>query len=83
MKDDDYSSISSHEVLRAYDRWCEVRGLNEYHTFWSFLKTKPEYGLSGWVGTYKVHRDGLARLDKLLGPNYVTIVKAYMVRNKR
>ena len=65
----------------AYDRWNQHFGRNEVHMFWKFLGVAP-YGYARDDRWPYVHlsTDAIRKLELLLGPNHIALIKAYRAR---
>jgi len=80
----EYTEVTSKNVYKAYDNWCEIMGMNSYHPFWKFLKTDPMDAISTtWTGSFKVNNDGLKRLGMLLSDNWKAYISVHKTRIKK
>ena len=72
--------IKMHE---AYDRWVSVFGSERAKYFWKFINTVPQqpelYANSGFG--YWLEPEAMGRVEMLLSPHYVALIKAYMIRD--
>jgi hypothetical protein len=77
--------VKHDDVAQAYTNWVDATQLHgvdaphAFNDFWTYL------GHRNWLSTaghYQMHEHEAQRLQKLLGPYYAVIVKAwYLVRD--
>lgn len=79
----DETEIHRDIIDDAYDRWTRIFGESSFIAFWKFIGTAIPKARGTYSHFYSLPPESVQRLNMLLGPNYVAIIKAYKIQHKK
>lgn len=79
----DETEIHRNTIDVAYDRWTRIFGESSFIAFWKFIGTAIPKASGTYSYSYSLSPEAVQKLNMILGPNYVAIIKAYKIQHKK